>query len=188
MEFKAWNKMQRYERYQTLRVKRRCKNFVQMAFWYGLALAIGWTMGTYSAYAHPCRILLSREINGESELKATMGGEYAGYSRYRMLDATRAYVTGMWVERPFKGLGISKAFIYAMLLRHPGIKHVSSILVWDNLQASGLAMTSKEITQEQCVEAVSRTPFVKAFKRFGFAVTDCRWNPAMSFLEVEMSI
>lgn len=150
-------------------------------------------VGIRSAGAHAgeiparCQVLLSRVMNNEAEFKMRVQDRVAGFYRYRMTGETEASITGMLIFEEFKRRHLSGAFVYAMLQRSPEIETVKSLLVLDNFAASGLFYVKRRITFEECVRAVSQTPFVKTFARFGFNVSECTYNPDTYFLEVSMS-
>lgn len=134
-----------------------------------------------------CQVLLGRRQGEESELVLRMNGVKGGVLRYRMVAPTEAVVTGMYMDDPARGRKLSSALIHGMLLRNPEINKVGALLVMTNLAASGLIWVKQRISQSDCFDAVSKTPFVKSFKHFGFKVSDCYFDPIISFLEVEVS-
>lgn len=134
-----------------------------------------------------CQVLLSRVMNNEAEFKMSVQDRVAGFYRYRMTGQTEASITGMLIFEEFKRKHLSGAFVYAMLQRSPEIETVKTLLVLDNFAASGLFYVKRRITFEECVRAVSQTPFVKTFARFGFKVSECSYNPETYFLEVSVS-
>ncbi len=150
----------------------------------GALLHIGWGL---SAQAAPlCEVLLNRESDGESELVMRKDGELAGLYRYRMIEE-QAYVTGIFMQESHKRQGLSSEFVSVMLERNPETKSVKALLVLDNLAATGLVFVRRAITDEECVKAVGNSPFVKVFTRFGFTVSECRWDDQSLFLEIEMT-
>lgn len=141
---------------------------------------------TAAAAGPICQVLLSRTVDNKTELVANADGFQVGYLYYRMVDSERATVNVIKIQDEYKGRGISKALFYGMLQREKQLKHIEAILIQDNLRVSGLWNAPQDVSDERCFEAARKSPFVKAWKRFGFELVECYHNAMIGSLEVEL--
>ena len=166
--------------------KRRARR-IALAWFFVIAFCVAYFgLGVMRAEAAICQVLLSRVKDNSTELVANADGFQVGYLYYRMVDSERATVNVIKIQDEYKGRGISKALFYGMLQREKQLKHIEAILIQDNLRASGLWNAHQEVSDERCLEAASRTPFVKSWKRFGFELVECYHNAIIGSLEVEL--
>ena len=168
--------------------KRRARRIALLWFFIVAFVVSYFGLGVMRAEAAICQVLLSRDYGDKVELVANADGFQVGYLYYRMVDTERATVNVIKIQDEYKGQGISKALFYGMLQREKQIKHIEAILIQDNLRVSGLWNAPQDVSDERCFEAANRTPFVKAWRRFGFELVECYHNAMIGSLEVELKL
>ena len=131
-----------------------------------------------SAHAtNECAIWLKREMDGRTELSATVGEHEAGRLLYKVLDDTHGIVSLVVVHEAFQFRGVSTELFRGMLERSPLIKTVSGLLTLDNYNATMLRNKSTPASIYECAAEAIKTPFFKAWAKLGFRkIIKCEHN------------
>lgn len=162
-------------------------------FHLGLKITIGLLLYAIaiatSEAANPCVVYLSR-VNKSStiELTATRDGATAGKLLY-CRDDGECYVNAIYVEPSARRTGVSTDLIRHMLAREPETSSIAAVLVMDNYYATGLVSLARDATEEECREAVKKSPLYKTAARFGFVnIVDCTHSVRTDMISVVFSL
>ena len=68
------------------------------------------------------------------------------------------------------------------------MNQVTAMLMLDNFTATGLSARLNDVSFEECVKAIQRTPFVKVFLSLGFeTVTECYHSAIRGYVSIRLT-
>jgi hypothetical protein len=141
-----------------------------------------------SSLASPCTHFLARQMDELTLISARSRDDHAGFLHYFLESPEEAYVEIVHVSLPYRRQGVSRELFLRLVRREPSVRVIQATLMLDNFTASGLYSRSQAVSFEECVNAIERTPFVKAWRSLGFnGVLECTHDPLREFIRVRLS-
>jgi hypothetical protein len=129
------------------------------------ALAEHKVEGTYKTF-----IMASVSYKVENKVMGTL--DYSWDTKNHILR-----VGNLSVEESIKNRGVSKALYERMVSTHPDAAAIESVLMWDNFEAATEGKRFSEMTKEECMRRVVKTPAYKVRASLGFStITSCTFS------------